>query len=203
MLVISGIVLCSIAGSRRAKEMAAQTREPAISGFGLGLVICIASGIFSAMLNFSFVFGKELQELSLSAGAPPVMAANLIWALALSAGFVANAGYCLHLLRKNRTWSVFLGPNVSAGYWLGGIVMGVIWFSGIAVYGMGAAALGPLGGILGWPLFMAMVIVAANLWGALTGEWKGATRRSYAYSWAGIALLLLAIYVTSLGSRPS
>jgi L-rhamnose-H+ transport protein len=199
LLVISGVTLCSTAGRLRERQLAMRAEGDARASFGLGLVTCILSGIFSAMLNFSFVFAKELQQLSLSAGASPTMAANVIWALSLSAGFVANAGYCGYLLATNRSWPLFAAHDVARGYWLGGIVMGLIWFSGIAVYGMGAAMLGALGGILGWPLFMTMIIITGNLWGAVTGEWAGASRRSYLYSWAGIVLLLLAIYVISLG----
>lgn len=199
LVVIAGVSLCSIAGRLRERDARVQRAESGRTNFGVGLVICILSGVFSAMLNFSFVFGKELQQLSLSAGASATMAANLTWALALSAGFVANAGYCGFLLQKNRTWSLFRAPDAAASYWLGGILMGVIWFSGIAVYGMGAATLGTLGGVVGWPLFMAMIIIAGNFWGVVTGEWSGASRRSYAYAWAGIVVLFLAIYVISRG----
>lgn len=199
ILVIAGVSFCSLAGWQRERDAGTTASSRPRSGFAFGLVICLLSGIFSAMLNFSFVFGKDLDDLARSAGASTVMAANSIWALALAAGFVANAGYCLHLLRKNHTWEVFTRRRVPLGYWLGGVVMGVVWFSGIAVYGMGAAMLGPMGGILGWPVFMVMVIVAGNIWGAVTGEWKGASRRAYGYLYVGIAILLLAIYFTSRG----
>ena len=66
-------------------------------------------------------------------------------------------------------------------------------------YGAGATALGPLGGIVGWPLFMSMSLITSNIWGALTGEWKGASRRSYAYSLVGIGFLIVAITVISRG----
>lgn len=199
-LVVLGILFSSIAGGRRERDLAANAQRGLRSGFGAGMVICLFSGIFSAMLNFSFVFGRELQQLSLVAGAHPAMAANSTWVLALGAGFLANAGYCVFLLRKNRTWRTFRAEQASAAYWLRALVMGVIWFAGIAVYGMGGSALGPLGGVLGWPVFMAMVIVAANLWGAVTGEWKGTSRGAYIYSLTGIATLLVAIYIISRGS---
>jgi L-rhamnose-H+ transport protein len=79
--------------------------------------------------------------------------------------------------------------------------MGALWFGSAAFYGMGAAALGSLGGIIGWPVYMAMIIITANLWGAITGEWAKASRRSFAYSWVGMSILLVAIYVMSLASR--
>ena len=149
------------------------------------------------MLNFSFVLGKELQLTTLAVGARPNMASNLVWALALSAGFLANAGYCVYLLQKNRTWGVLTQKDIPAPYWLGAMLMGIVWFFGIAAYGMGATELGALGAVLGWPLFMAMNIIAANVWGAVIGEWRGASRLTYGYSWAGIAVLLVAIYVIS------
>ncbi len=108
-LVILGILFSSIAGGRRERELSAKSQAEPRRGFGTGLVICLFSGIFSAMLNFSFVFGKELQQLSLAAGARAAMAANAIWALALGAGFLANAGYCFYLLRRNHSWHAFQG----------------------------------------------------------------------------------------------
>jgi L-rhamnose-H+ transport protein len=198
-LVILGIVMCSVAGHRRERENP-QAVETEKSGFWLGLLICVLSGFFSPMLNFSFVFGKDLQQLAADAGAQPAMASNSIWAVALTAGFLANAGYCVYLLQKNRTWDLFAHKGVPGVYWLGASLMGLIWFAGIAVYGIGAAGMGALGAVMGWPLFMAMIIIMANLWGAVTGEWKGASKGTYAYSWTGIVILVLAIYVISRGS---
>ena len=200
VLVILGIVLCSVAGRRRERELSVQPLRLGGTGFWLGLVICILSGIFSAMLNFSFVFGKPLQQLTLEAGAKPAMASNLVWALALSAGFLANGGYCAYLSQKNHSWGVLTQRGIPAAYWLGAMLMGIVWFFGIAAYGMGAVDLGALGAVVGWPVFMAMNIITANIWGAATGEWKGASSRTYGYSWAGIGVLLIAIYVISRGS---
>jgi hypothetical protein len=77
--------------------------------------------------------------------------------------------------------------------------MGFVKFGGTVVYGIAAAKLATLGAILGWPLLRAMVVVAGNLWRAATGEWAGASRRSYAHSWAGISALVLAISVIARG----
>jgi L-rhamnose-H+ transport protein len=198
-LVVVGIVLCAMAGGRRQRDLGQAAASGARSSFAAGLVICILSGVFSAMLNFSFVFGEGMKQASLRAGASPAMAANPLWALALGAGFLANAGYCLYRLRKNRTWSGFARKDVPFAYWFGGLAMGVLWFGGIATYGFGATTLGELGGIVGWPVFMAVNIGAANVWGALTGEWKGASRAARSYSLAGLTVFILAIYVTALG----
>jgi L-rhamnose-H+ transport protein len=199
-IVILGITLCAVAGHRREQELSTPAVQLGGSGFWLGLVICVFSGILSAMLNFSFVFGKDLQQMTLAMGAKPAMASNLVWALALSAGFLANGGYCVYLLQRNGSWGVLIQQNIPGLYWLGALGMGIMWFFGIAAYGMGAAALGPLGAVVGWPLFMAMNIIGANVWGAATGEWRGVSRLTYSYSWAGIAVLLGAIYLISRAS---
>ncbi len=195
VLVIAGIVICSKAGALREKNQNPNKAEGAKSGFGTGLLICLASGILSPALNFGFVFGKPVQEAAAAAGARSDLAGNAIWALALAGGFFVNAGYAVYLLGKNRTWGLFGQSGTPAGYWLGAVLMGCLWYLGISIYGMGAAAMGPMGGVLGWPIFMSVVIIMANVLGALTGEWKGAGSQAVRLSWIGIGVLVAAITV--------
>jgi L-rhamnose-H+ transport protein len=105
----------------------------------------------------------------------------------------------VYLLNKNHTWGVFRKGN-SSGYWLLGILMGLLWFGGTVLYGMGAASLGALGGIVGWPIFMTIDIIGALFWGAVSGEWRGASRRALVYNWTGVGILLVAIAVISAGN---
>jgi L-rhamnose-H+ transport protein len=196
LVMVLGLILLSLAG--RARERGGGTSENERSGFTMGLIICIFSGIFSSMLNFSFVFGEELRLRALQLGASAEMAANPIWALAVSGGFLANCFYCVQLLNKNRTWGAFCRRN-SGLYWLLGITMGLLWFGGTLTYGVGARLMGTLGGIIGWPIFMTIDIVVALVWGAVSGEWKGASRRALSYNWAGVTVLLFAIAIISAG----
>jgi L-rhamnose-H+ transport protein len=196
-VMIVGLIFLALAGRQRERDLG--TGQSASSGFTLGLVICIFSGIFSSMLNFSFLFGDELRARALDAGASISMAGNPSWALAVTAGFVTNLVYCVYLLRKNGTWAAY-GKGPSPQNWLLGFSTGLLWFGGIVLYGMGAAWLGSLGGIVGWPMFMIVVIIAGLFWGAMTGEWKGVSRRAYAYCWIGVAILFLAILVISAGN---
>lgn len=195
LLVIAGIVICSKAGALREKNQNPNASASDKSGFMTGLLICLASGILSPALNFGFVFGKPVQDAAVAAGARADLAGNAIWALALAGGFFVNAGYSVYLLGKNKTWCHFSKPGTPLGYWLGACLMGLLWYSGISIYGMGAAAMGPLGGVLGWPMFMSVVIIMANVLGAVTGEWKGAGQQAVRLSWLGIAVLVAAITV--------
>ena len=188
-----GLVFLARAGQIRERDLSQNSSK---SGFTIGLVICVFSGIFSSMLNFSFLFGDELRLRALDSGASAAMAANPIWALTVTGGFFANLVYCVYLLNRNRTWSVDRRRG-SLAYWLLGISMGLLWFIGTVLYGVGANSLGTLGGIVGWPIFMTLDIIVALFWGAVSGEWKGASPRAVAYCWVGIAILLLSIGVIS------
>jgi L-rhamnose-H+ transport protein len=196
-VMVLGLVLLALAGRTRERDLG--TNDGGRSGFAFGLVLCIFSGIFSSMMNFSFVFGEELRLRALHSGTSNAMAANPIWALTVTGGFVANFLYCVYLLTKNRTWHVFREGNPFA-YWLLGILMGLLWFGGTVLYGMGAASLGALGGIVGWPIFMTIDIFGALFWGAVSGEWQGVSRRALVYNWAGVGALLVAIAVISAGN---
>ena len=196
-VMVLGLFLLVLAGRTREHNLGGDTHNR--SGFTVGLVICILSGIFSSMMNFSFIFGDELRLRALETGASPVMAANPIWTLTVTGGFVVNFLYCVYLLNKNHTWSVF-HEGRPATYWPLGMATGGLWFGGIVCYGMGAASLGSLGAIVGWPIFMTLDIIAGVFWGAIFGEWKGAGRRALVYCWTGVAVLLLAIMVITAGN---
>jgi L-rhamnose-H+ transport protein len=65
---------------------------------------------------------------------------------------------------------------------------------------MGAASMGALGGIVGWPIFLTIDIIAALFWGAVSGEWKGASRHALVNNWMGVGILLVAIAIISGGN---
>ncbi len=198
LIVLCGIFLCARAGRLREQASAGPAAQAPKSTFGTALLICVVAGIFSPMLNFTFIFGAELQDKALAFGASPSMASNAIWPLALTAGAITNAGYALLLLRKNKTGAQLRGP---ASHWLAGIAMGALCFASFLVYGHGATALGDLGGIVGWPLFMSMALITSNLLGALSGEWRNAPRAAWAYSTGGIVLLMAAITIIARGGN--
>ena len=68
-------------------------------------------------------------------------------------------------------------------------------------YGIGQTRIGQYGPVLGWPLFMTVIVLVANLWGILTGEWRGAGRRTFRYLAAGNALMIVALVVIARGGQ--
>ena len=91
--------------------------------------------------------------------------------------------------------------QIAAGNIMRTLIMGFLWFFGMYFYGMGATQLGPLGTSLGWPLFMTTMVLVANFWGVLTGEWKNAGPKARGYLTAANAVMIAALIVISLGTR--
>lgn len=193
-LVVGGIVLYTIGARMREQNNERSKRE-----FLIGFLICVLAGIFSPMLNFSFAFGDELQQRALAAGASQNTASNAIWPLCLFGGLIANAGYCILLLQRHRTWRLF--HRAPSSYWFWSTAMGLICFASFIVYGVGASALGLLGPMVGWPLFISVSLITSNALGWLNGEWKGTPSKAIRYASGGVATLIVAVIVIASGSR--
>lgn len=193
LLVLAGIALCSWAGKLRSPQESASSGGPQKS-FSLGLVICIASGLLSSCGNLGFAFGGEVIQKAIEHGAAESLAGNSLWALLTAPLFVCNAGYCVWLLKKRGTSNQFFQTGTGP-YWLLGVLMGFLWIAGFVCYAPGTRRLGSLGTSVGWSIMMSAMVITANLWGFLTGEWRGAGSRARRIVFSGVAILILAICV--------
>jgi L-rhamnose-H+ transport protein len=194
-LTLLGVFLLGYAA--RARERAEAKHE---TNIGVGLILAVLAGVFAPMLNFSFAFGSDIVKHAIVRGATPVKAVNAIWAVALAGGFLSNGGYSVMLLTRNHSWSRFLRNSVSSNWGLSAL-MGILWTSGIVLYGWGASLLGSLGPSVGWPVFQAMIVVTSSVIGFGMGEWKNAEARTVRIAGTGLAVLVAAIVLLSIGNR--
>jgi L-rhamnose-H+ transport protein len=208
LAVITGIVIALIgtavvtwaASKRDARKknvgvsVPSQPTGNSARGVMIGLALCIAAGVFSSCGNLGFAFASQISQQAHELGAGPTGAASAVWAVLLLPVFLCNFTYSLYLLRKNRSADLFRAAG-TGHYWIWGVVMGVVWMSGMAAYGAGALSMGKLGTSVGWILFLTSMIVVANILGALTGEWKGADAKTLGIMAAGIMILMAAIVV--------
>ena len=199
LVMFAGIALVAVAGSLRERSSDGAGRAERAS-FAVGLLVCIASGVLSSTLNFSYAFGAELIENARQAGTSAVWAPNIAAAPATTGGFLANLLYCAHLMRRNHTFGRFWLPG-SVGHWLLGVMMGAFWYGGLVAYGMGLSRMGSFGTVAGWPLLMGAIIVSSNAASLLTGEWHRAGRRAKAYLFAGSAVILAALMVLAVAQK--
>jgi L-rhamnose-H+ transport protein len=165
----------------------------------LGVLIAVMSGIFSPMINLSFTYGSNLADLASGKGASPLMAPNVIWVIALSAGAFVNVAYCGYLIVKHHSWNEMFGLSRD---WPLSLGMALLAPSSLILYGIGTTQLGQLGSVIGWSMMSAMGILAANVWGFVTGEWKGVTRKTLFVINAAVVLLVAAIILLGWASNP-
>lgn len=185
IVMLIGVTLCSFAG--KWKENADEQRN-----YYKGVLICIASGLLSACGNLGFSFAGSITTVAQHLGVPEAVAPNALWTLLTFPLFLCNAGYAIFKLNKNGTVKQFQSAGTSRNIVLA-VAMGTLWMAGISLYGSGARKLGPLGSSLGWAIFMTSMVIVANLFGLLTGEWRKAPLRSRQKLMISIVLLVLAI----------
>jgi L-rhamnose-H+ transport protein len=198
-LVLLGVAFCAVAGRRREAALGqfVSTRGTSMM---MGLFFCLLSGLGSALVNFGLTFGAPLIAAAQDLGTRARWAPNAVWMPLMCAGALPSILYCVYLLRKNRTANRF-AQSVSPLYLLLAALMAFCWFGSTLLYGIASGLLGSLGAVLGWPLFMSIIVIAASLWGVATGEWKGAGRRAIQPMTGGVIILLLAVFVLSLATR--
>ncbi len=196
-LVVAGVLVCAVAGRKREKALNAHTGEQKNSA--LGIALAILCGFGASFINLGLAFGSPLTEAARLAGAGELNAANAVWMPLMLAGSIPNLLYCLWLLRKNRTSSKFAHGRL--GHWGLAFVMAVLWLGSTMLYGVAAAKMGSWGPVLGWPLFMSLIVITASLLGMMTGEWKNSGRLPIRIQWSGVALLVLAVFILAGMSR--
>jgi L-rhamnose-H+ transport protein len=197
VMTVCGVAILGAAGRGRERRRPPQNASGAVI---LGLSLCVASGVLSAMLNLSFAFGSGIAEEAVKRGTSPSSGSYAIWAVAFFGGFISNVGYATLKLTLNRSWSRFRKGSASADGTIS-VLMGILFCSGFLLYGQGATLLGSLGPVVGWPVFQATMIMASTAVGAAFGEWRGADRRFVSLNIVGLAILVGAIVVFSIGNR--
>jgi hypothetical protein len=80
-------------------------------------------------------------------------------------------------------------------YWLLAFSAGVLWYFNVMFYVKGGSNLGKSGGSVGWATMQSLAIIAANIAGILSSEWKGASRKHYLIMFSGMAFLIVGIII--------
>jgi L-rhamnose-H+ transport protein len=198
-IIFAGVALCAWAGKKKEKYSNAPETAKS-SGSRIGILLCMLSGVGGSMINLGLAFGQPLAEAARGHGVPSMNSANAVWLPVMLSGFLPNAFYCIYLLHAHRTWSKY-GEREGFSHWVLAFAMAGLWFGSVEVYGIAADRLGSWGPILGWPVFMSSAIITASLWGLLTGEWKGASAGARRLMFAGVSLLVGAIFILGMSGR--
>jgi L-rhamnose-H+ transport protein len=199
LMIIVGVALCGLAGKHR--EAALQQASASVrQGFWLGYLLAFVSGILGSMLNLGLAYGGSIQRAAQRQGASVAMMSNAVWLPCLYAGFLPGAIYCYILMRKKSNVSQLRLPGTWY-YWFAAASMGLLWYGSIILYSISTVKLGDLGPSIGWPLFLASIVVASTVFGALTGEWARTGTRPIRTMILGVSFLVLAIAILSYAGR--
>jgi L-rhamnose-H+ transport protein len=199
LMIIVGVALCGLAGKHR--EAALQQASASVrQGFWWGYLLAFVSGILGSMLNLGLAYGGSIQRAAQQHGASLAMMSNAVWLPCLYAGFLPGAIYCYILMRKKGNVSQLRLPGTWY-YWFAAASMGLLWYGSIILYSISTLKLGDLGTSIGWPLFLASIVVASTVFGVLTGEWKRTGTRPIQTMILGVSFLVVAIAVLSYAGR--
>ena len=195
-LVLFGVALCAAAGTMRER-----TKTQSISSgkrTSRGLLLAILCGFGASFMNFGIAFGTPLTQTARSFGANGSSAINAIWLPLMLAGAVPNVLYCVWLMKRNRSVHMY---RIGQSHWLLAAIMAIFWFGSTVLYGLGAGQLGAWGPVLGWPLFMSLIVITATILGMFAGEWKSSGLLPLRIQWIGVTVLVLAISILACSNR--
>lgn len=190
---IGGVLLCAHAGRSRDGDRGTLKR---------GIAYAVAAGFGAGLFNFAIAFGGSLIEQAIRAGARPELAQLAAWTPFFAAGSMANLGCCAYRLKAQNTYRRFTQPG-TLRYWTGGILMAALWLGSALLYGAAVGRNGRWGAIFAWPVYMSLIVLASAAVGAVTHEWRGASRRTLMTTCAGLGLLVIAVFVISLAQHVS
>lgn len=202
LIGIVGIACFGYAGFRREKSQQGNTQE--VRGnmvgharpFAVGLLLCIGSGLLSAVFNIGYSLGQPIREIAVRMGQTTFAGTNLIWLLMLTCGSIPSLVFCAYLMTKNGTWRRYLAKDSARLYALT-IGMGLIWGGHTYLYGFASPKLGKLGPSIGWPLTLMAGLITVNACGFLAGEWKLTRLRDR--QWMGLGLIVTLVAIAVLG----
>ncbi|HEV2495100.1 MAG TPA: L-rhamnose/proton symporter RhaT [Terriglobia bacterium] len=204
-LILVGTGCCGLASGKKNRDAglrAAAAGDRLRQRFSAGLLLCILAGVLSPLVNLALAFGSPMMGRAAQLGVGPAHQANVIWPPLLTSTMVPYLAYCSYLWHKNRSFRLFVLPATGL-YWLFGTVMGLLWTGSLALYGAASTRMAGMGPILGWPLFMSVIIISSNVWGFATGEWRGARTKTITLMLVGIGFLIMGFVTVALAARLS
>jgi L-rhamnose-H+ transport protein len=160
-----------------------------------GILIAVGSGILSAMLNMGFAVGGHLLIVASARGYSQLAGTLILWLPIMAGAAVVGLAYTSRLIQREGTWGYFSSAGASVR-WFRALVMGVLCFGTIALFGFGIAHAGRIGFVYGPVMTASGSVITSNLWGVARGEWPTAGPRRLMYAATGIIALafgLLAI----------
>lgn len=200
-LVVSGVSTYGKAGVQKEAEItSARPGLKSIQGrFRTGMIVCAVTGVLGTAFIYGFASSTSLIRAATDAGAKPLVAGYLAWAVIFTAGYIPNLGYGLYRMKQRHSASTLIHSRHFLRNFALACLMAVVWYGGVLIYGMASARLGSLGPSAGSGLYLSCTLISANFLGWMTGEWQGASRPVIRGFVIGMGLIIVGIIVIAMG----
>jgi L-rhamnose-H+ transport protein len=205
---IIGIIICGKAGTLKDIDLAGANTDASGSEFkiGKGLIVAIVSGVLSACFSFGIEAGNtmglvanEAWKLAHPGEGEFLFRNNVIFVVILWGGLTTNLIWCFFLNRRNKSFGDYTNTKTPLrNNYLLCALGGTMWFLQFFFYGMGESKLG--NGASSWILHMSFIILVANAWGVVTGEWKGVSKKATNRIILGITVIIVSILLVGYGN---
>lgn len=197
VLAIAGLSISTYAGQLRDREKTGALFGEKIRSkhfYLIGVLLAVIAGLFSAGQNFSFSLTSHMQQIASSMGASALGSSIIMWPGFLIFAFIPYASYMLYLHKKNKSFDCYKIKNTSK-YFFFAFIMGLFWFGSLIFYSKASWLIGKFGPIVGWPMFMVLIILTSNFLGWKHKEWEGCGKKTRFVLWIGLAFLILSVLV--------
>lgn len=196
IVMLGGVAIITKAGLLKDKKQSEseKSENKNASKITLGLFLAFFSGLGAAAQNIGFTYAGTVSNLAVKNGENPTSASLIAWILVFVGGFIANFGYAIYLLNKNKTYNTLTDKGCSKGY-LKVIITSFMWYAALAIYGKATVLLGDLGSVVGWIGFMALALVISSIWGVKTGEWDNSDKAKKVLYFGNFVLIVSWIIV--------
>ena len=133
----------------------------------------------------------------LERGAGEWPAAIAVWTLGMLLGALINVVYPAFIMSKNKSWHLLKESPNELGL---SLIVGFNLFLAFALWFQGMLLLGPLGGSVGFGIYFALQILAAQGLGWISGEWKGVRGKPVMQMFTAVAVLVVAAGIMAYAS---
>jgi L-rhamnose-H+ transport protein len=233
VVCLLGIVIGGIAGVRKEREMAGNSKSSTIAEFNLwkGLGIATFSGVMSSCFSFGFQFGDPITKIAAAHGTGPLWVGLPVILVILLGGLTTNFIWCVLLHIKNASAHQYFSPMVkpvagqsAGGDGHGGQTTAQSFELGSRVPLVSNWMFCALAGTFwylqfffyqmgesqmgnykfsSWTLHMASIIIFSTLWGIFFKEWKGAGSFTKQLVILMLALLVGSTCIIGWGNKKS
>jgi L-rhamnose-H+ transport protein len=208
LLCVIGIIICGKAGSMKDKDLGGKNVDASGSEYKvkLGLIVAVISGVLSACFSFGIEAGASMGEVANNVwkAANPgqgefLFKNNVIFVVILWGGLTTNFIWCMILNARNKSFGDYTNKKTPLiKNYIFCALAGTTWFLQFFFYGMGESKLG--NGASSWILHMSFIILVANMWGIVSKEWNGVSKKTKTTIIIGILTIILSVVVVGYGN---